>query len=306
MRAAGLVPAGTFMKKLCRWVGSLALAGGLQAQTLVVDGFGAGGWKSWDSRSSAGTHLFGETLTHAGWFEGGSPSAADDLIIASQIKFLGEGALAVTAAAVTPDAGPAGSLDGRGYVRLDGTGANAGKSDLSYVDLDGIAASSVLLGAGFATTYRYYSDASVSGRRPGLNIELTGTNDHGYVLVYVGPDPFTAEAWHTTTADGNSQFYLYGGGGTPNGTFSRTLDGWAEDATWGAVLFGEGSDIFRVGFNVGSSQQGGLVYLDWVQTSLLNGGNLIDFQAIPEPGTTALTAGLVAVGVLWLRRRRTA
>jgi hypothetical protein len=268
----------------------------LPAQTLIVDGFGAGGWKSWDSRSSAGVHLFGTELTHAGWFEGGTAVGADDVIITSQIRFLAEGAVAPTAAGIMPDAAPVGSLDGLGYVRLDGTGANAGKSDLSYVDLGGIAAASTLLEGSFATTYRYYSDSSVSGRRPGLNIELTGTNDHGYVLVYVGPDPFTAETWHTTTADGASQFYLYGGGGTPNGTITHTLAEWALDPTWGSLLFGDGSDIFRVGFNVGSSQQGGLAYMDWVQTSLLNEGNLVDFQvsAIPEPGVTALGAGLLA------------
>lgn len=299
------------MKKIHCSCFLLLLAGSLSAQT-VVNGFGAGGWYSWDSRGTDGVHLFGTNHTNPEWNEGGVATADDDVTIANQIKFLGEGLISATVAGVTPDASPTGSLNGLGYVRLDGTGANAGKSDLSYVDTDGIAASSDLLDAGFSTTYRYFSDSSVSSRRMGLNIEFTGHDSLGaeraYVFVFVQPaaPSFTSDAWNTVTVDGTSLFYLYGGGGTPNGTTAKTLNDWANDSTWGSLVFVEGAEIFRVGFNLGSSQRGGLNYIDWVQTSLLDGGATIDFQAaaIPEPGTTALAAGGMACIALVLFRRR--
>lgn len=299
------------MKKLSWLLCSLLSAGSISAQS-VVDGFGTGGWSSWDSRDSAGVHLFGENYTNLNWNNGIGVTAGDDIKIAKQIKFLGEGVVVADAAGGTPDATPVGSLNGRGYVRLDGTNANNGKSDLSYVDVNGIAASSVLRNEGFATSYRYYSDSNPTSRQLGLNIEFVGEDSLGnartYVFVFVQPDPpsFTPNAWNTVTADGTSLFYLYGGGGTPNGTVSMTLAQWEADSTWGSRVFVAGAEIFRVGFNIGSAQRDALIYLDWVQTSLLNGGNTIDFQAIPEPGVTALLVGVLAFATIITLRRRLA
>jgi hypothetical protein len=296
------------MKKLLCVLVALWCVGTIRAQS-VVNGFGVGGWYSWDTRSSAGAQLFGSANSHPVWREGGTPSPEADAAIAAQIKFLGEGATIADAAGGTPDASPTGSLNGLGYVRLDGTNANTGKSDFSYLDTGGIASSNVLLGGGFSTTYRYYSDSNPTSRRIGLNIEFTGTDAKSYIFVFVEPDAtFTANGWNTATATAASQFYLYGGDATtptPKGTQTKTLAEWSADSTWGSLLFGDGTEIFRVGFNIGSYQRNALIYLDWVESSLLNNGNQIDFQAIPEPGVTALLAGCLALAVLApLRRRR--
>lgn len=291
------------MKKIVYPIVFFVCAGSLCAQT-VVNGFGDSGWFSWDSRDASGTHLFGSNYTHSGWSDGGEPVAGDDAKIASQIKFLGEGQIVANAAGGMPAVSPSGSLGGAGYVRLDGTSSNSGKSDLSFVDTDGFASSLALLDIGFSTKYRYYS----ASRRVGLNIEFVGHDADGmernYVFVFVQPDPFTADGWNEVTVNRDSLFYLYGGGGTPNGAQAKTFADWAADETWGSRVFVEGGDIFRFGFNIGSSQSNGLIYLDWAETSLLASQGTIDFQAIPEPGAIALViGGVVFIVVIPLRRR---
>src|SRR6187397_675437 len=90
---------------------ALAATASAAAVAAPVNGLSVGGWESGDTRPAAG----------------GVANAAQ---IAAQIKFLGEGQVVADAAGGTPAASPTGSLNGAGYVRLDGTDGNNGKSDI--------------------------------------------------------------------------------------------------------------------------------------------------------------------------------
>jgi len=276
------------------------------AATVVVNGFGAGGWKSWDTRDTTGTKQLGLVRTHAAFIAATPPyvgSAAADTQIGKQIIFMGEGETTLDAAGATPDPSPGGSLGGLGYVRLDGTSANAGKSDISFVDMGGIASASDLLLPSFFASYRYYTDSNTTSRTPGLNLELLGTNASNYVLASV-QTPYTADAWNTASVDRSTGLFSVYGPGAAGGAVTKTLVDWNADATWGPILFGTGATIYRYGFNIGSYQRNALIYMDWTATNLLNAGDTIDFRAIPEPSSALLLlTGLLGLGSAGSQRR---
>jgi hypothetical protein len=281
-----------------------------QGAIQVVNSFGDNGWYSWDTRNTAGTRQVGSTSTSPLWTGlGGPPSPAADVVIAQQIKFLGEGVVAPAVGGALP-ASPATSLNGLGYVRLDGTSNGNGKSDISYVSGSAIAAASALADPSFTATYRYFTDGALSNRTPGLNIAMFNNanpgslGDPSAVLTFNHvQSPYTANAWNTESVSNSSLFSLYGSG-APGGATSMSLADWFADATWGQTL--ANYSIYRVGFNIGSGQTNGIAYLDWLETSLLNGGDTIDFQAVPEPASMIVWS-LMATGVgavVWNARRK--
>ncbi len=293
------------MKWLVKFIacGALLLffSSGAQA-AIVVNDFGAGDWKSWDTRDTSGTRLLGTNDSHPGW-PAGVYSPANDPLIEKQIMFMGEGQTVADAAGGTPDPSPAGSLGGLGYVRLDGTSSNSGKSDISYIPGVSIGDTSALLDNGFNVDYRYYTDSNTTSRTPGLNIGMLNGASQEYTFNHVQV-PYTADDWNTEAVDNTSSlFYLYGPG-APGGTLGQPLAAWALDPTWGPVVFGDPTmSIYRVGFNIGSSQRNALIYMDWVSTSLIAGGQVNDFQAVPEPSSIVL-AGFGAIAALCVARRR--
>jgi hypothetical protein len=108
-------------------------------------------------------------------------------------------------------------------------------------------------------------------------------------------------AWTLFDQAGNT-FYT-----PPANPFAQTLDAWNADPTWGPILFGAGAKVTSVQYGLGSGQAVAVGFLDYLDTSLLNGGDVIDFQAaaVPEAGSflawsvVALSVG----GALKLRRR---
>jgi len=279
----------------------LIVATPLASAAEVVNGFGVGGWYSWDTRSTTGAQLVGTNDTSPAW--PGTHTTADDAAIQQQIIFMGEGQTVNDAAGGTPPASPAGSLNGLGYVRLDGTNSNSGKSDISYVSTSGIAPSSALTAPSFELAYRYYIQPNPTFRTLGLNISLTNASQSNlFTFAYV--DPAAVAGWNLSSVSVSSGlFSLFANGSSAESGATKTLADWANDPTYGSQIFNANEEIFRIGFNLGSSQRNNLQYLDWTQTNLLNNGDLIDFQNVPEPSIW-IEVMLGAVILVVLRRQK--
>jgi hypothetical protein len=287
-------------------------ASSARASTVYVSNFGDGGWKSDDTRDATGVDLVGTNNTHAG-DPAVVPSAAHDTAIANQIKFV---------------AGPAGSTYG-GAVSIDGTSGNSGKSNFSVINpATGFDAASNLLTT-FNATYQWYGQPNPTTRtlafklgiqstewgtgagesQNGFTAQRSGESVWDLVLVHV---PATSDnAWSTVSVDHDSGTWnLFRQAGNaffpvPSAT-AQTLDAWALDPTFGNALFGPGAKVTSVQFGLGSGQRQSIGYVDYLQTNLLNDGDLIDFQAAgfvaPVPLPSAALGGLALCGGIAARR----
>jgi hypothetical protein len=297
------------------FVFALATALGIgqaSAAVITVGNFGEQGWNSDDTRTAAGVDLVGINNTNAPK-PGQIPTAADDLAIAQQIKFV---------------AGPAGSTYG-GAVSIDGTANNNGKSNYSVISpVTGFGAASDLVDPAFSAVYEMYKQHTGNGSTLAFKIGIqssdwgTGPGDSqetfaavrsgesAWDLVLVHIPTVVNNTWETVSLDHDSgTWFLYDQAGNPFFTppggaagMDKTLDGWNADGTWGPKLFGAGAKISSIQFGLGSFQPIAIGYVDYLQTSLLNGGDAINF--VPEPSALALAGfGLVGVGLAALRRR---
>ncbi|HYH63224.1 MAG TPA: hypothetical protein VD866_00855, partial [Urbifossiella sp.] len=248
--------------------------------TLEVTGFGIGGWRSDDTRDIAGNDLVGVQLTNAP-DAAVTPSAANDLAILQQLQLV---------------SGPAGSLYG-GAVKIDGTTENAGKTSFSTVNTTtGFAPASDLVDPSFSAEYQWYGEPNTTSRtmafrigvqstqwaasQTGFTAARSGESSWDLILVYIPPtlNDFT---WRTETVDATTGDWLLfrqaGNAFFPAPPAAKTLAGWNADPTWGPLLFGAGAKVTNVQFGLGSSQRNANAYVDYLQTSLLNGGDVIDF-----------------------------
>lgn len=282
------------------------VAASAQAVQVNVGQFGDQGWKADDVRNTSGTDLVGINNTHAGK-PGQTPTAADDLAIAAQIKFVNNE--------------PIGSTYG-GAVWIDGTTNNSGKSNYSVIDTTSGFGTGASLLSSFSATYGSYSIGRTLAFKLGIQSTNWGTgagqSQNGFTAVRSGEsvwdlvlvhlhEPAQYNTWITESVDhdtGNwalydqagNPFYTGPGGGT-----LKTLDDWNADATWGPRLFGAGARVTSIQFGLGSSQANGTAYLDYLQTNLLNGGDVVNF--VPEPSALG-PLGVGAIALLRRRRRR--
>jgi hypothetical protein len=258
-----------------------------------VNALGASaGWYSDDTRNTSGTVLNGSVSSYQPYFGGFvPPSAANDAAIAQQIYFT--------------DTGSATS-GGDGVMVLDGTTSNLGKSSVKYYAAAGNPGG---LGSGaslssFTSTYRWFMDNYTTARTPALSLMIQGSNGLVYSMAYVGADA-QAQSWNTFTVDANTAATNVGGtlygwflysNGAPGGTVAKSLNEWLADGTYGSIL--SGGTVLAQGFNIGSYQRNCRVGIDWLESSLINGGAREDFGVIPAPGAIALLgmAGLVGRG----------
>lgn len=266
------------------------------AATQYVSALGAtSGWYSDDTRNTSGTVLVGTNSSYTPWY--GAGTNAGDVAIAQQIYFTDTGTS---------------TTNGAGVLVLDGTTASAGKSSVKFFNTaTGLGSGANL--SNFTASYRWFMDNYTTSRTPALSLVVTGTNGLNYSLAYVSSPASgsltqdwnlsTVNADTTTSAAGTAGvdgWFLYSNG-APGGTVAgRSLNQILADATYGSIL--SGGTVVATGFNIGSYQKNCRVGIDWVENSLLNGGDRIDFGvAVPAPGALAL---LGVAGLARARRRR--
>jgi hypothetical protein len=270
-------------------VAAVAVTGSTLAATVNVNALGAQtGWYSDDTRTSAGVYLNGTTASYQPYFQGAlASSTASDALIAQQLYFT--------------DSGTA-SGGGTGVMVMDGTSANAGKTSVRYYgNGTGIGA----LNGSFTSTFRWYMDPYSTSRTVALNLLVLGNNGLTYSLSWLG-NGAQANAWNTfsvdasTAAASDNGWRVYGNGapGSAAGA-AKSLNEWFADGTYGSIL--NGATVMGQGFNIGSYQRMCRVGIDWLESSLINGGDRVDFGVVPAPGAVVL---LGAAGLVGGRRRR--
>lgn len=272
---------------------------------VTVDDFGVEGWKSDDTRSSSGTDLVGTNNTHYGK-PGQAPTLADDTAIASQLLFV-SGPGGVPALELTKS-GPGFSKCTLSKVNESGFAADDWRSGF-YADYRYYATSATEVAVMKIGVRSPLWGTGVGQSQNGFTAVRSGESAWDLILVdWRGTQPpWTIGAWDRFETDADTQCWRVFRQGT-NGFFSATPTppglqvGWSLNElyamsslgnpahiartgyTWSEMLFGTGAKVASIQFGVGSSTGSTTSYIDYVDTSLLNGGARVDFWG-PAPVT---------------------
>jgi hypothetical protein len=299
----------------------LTVAAGSEASPVTVYDFGVAGWRSDDTRNNSGVNLVGITNTNAPR-PGQTPTGADDLAIEQQIQFV---------------AGPAGATYGGGAVKIETGTSGSSKSNFSVVDAaSGFADASDLVDPSFNVNYQFYKENLGNGSTLAFKLGIQSTDwgtgvgdsqetfvatrsgESAWDLVLVHVPTVSSSVWSTvnlTATTGDWVLFRQAGNafftpGPPANPFAQTLAAWNADPTWGPRLFGAGALVSSIQFGLGSGQANGSAYVDYLQTTLLNDNDIVNFgdtAPVPEPGTWVLLgSGLALIARARLRRRRQA
>jgi nitrous oxidase accessory protein NosD len=261
------------------------------AAPLSVTSLGDEGWYSDDARNLAGVDLVGLTSTLHGK-PGVTPTALDDAAIAGILGFV---------------PGPGGSVSD-GVMKVTLGDSNSAKSTASTVNLTGWAPASDLVTPGFSAEYRWYLEPNTTERtlafrfgvqsthwassQTGFTAVRSGEPTWDLILVHIMATP-VVYSWNTAEVDMNTGlWFLYGqatntywpgavGIAPPAGTSSKSLAAWQADPVWGPVLFGPGAIVSSIQFGMGSSQRNCNAYVDYLKTSIYNGGDFVFFGDVP-------------------------
>merc|ERR1712000_570208 len=137
---------------------------------------------------------------------------------------------------------------------------NAGKADFGF---DGFALPSSGLLA-LTAEYRYWTEPVPTSRTPGIGHSVFSP---------------TANCGASGPGSGsNACYYTFSFTDTPGyaPSTSQTMAQWQTDPTWGP-LFSPPYEIVRANINLGSFQRNALVYVDYLESSVLGPGR-IEFQ----------------------------
>ncbi|MFM7141072.1 MAG: hypothetical protein ACKO2K_04050 [Alphaproteobacteria bacterium] len=243
-------------------LGLSAMSSSALAATWYVNALGAStNWWSDDTRNEFGGWLNGKTETIPFYFGPSTPAGTKqgDEAIDLQIGF--------------GDFYP--GSDG-GLVRLWPTDSAPGKASIgTFERTSGFATTASLL-AGFTAAYRMYVDPAPLPRTPVFRLNFAAPDGTVATFLYFH-SPMSYDAWTTVDVDQDSAWSVF-----------RSGVGWVDDsaadpktmAQWAAShpeYFADGAAVFGVGFNIGSDQRQCYFGIDWLETSLLNGGDRIEF-----------------------------
>ncbi len=296
------------MKKTLLMAGLLiAIAGSASAGTIFVSGLGDDGWYSDDTRSSAGVDLVGLAYTHYGK-PGQTPTAADDTAIAGQILFVQDAPGARAALALTKTS-VSGGYSKSTISKVNPSGFAASTPTTTWAD-------GFTMDYDFYTTSSAeYAVPKIGIRSPLWASSQSGftalrSGESAWDLMFVdwrgSESGWPVNTWTNNTCDINTKcwrVYRQGGNsyfndlGTPASKgLSGTMFSLTELAslnnpntpshvartegetkyTWAQVLFGDGALVTSIQLGVGSSVQTSTTYIDWLEMSVLNGGERVD------------------------------